>query len=66
MAPKYPNITVKVTENDGNAFTVLGACQLAAREAGLPREEIAAFYNEAAQGNYDHLLHTVTLWFTCE
>jgi len=66
MAPKYPNVTVKLTEIDGNAFMILGTCQQAAREAGLSKAEMTAFYHEAARGDYDQLLQTVTRWFNCE
>ena len=64
MTPKYPNIKVKLTAIDGNAFMILGACQEAAREAGLSRAEIGAFFRDAAQGDYDHLLQTVARWFS--
>lgn len=63
MEPKYPDITVQLTGNDGNAFTVLGLCQRAARKAGLPQEEIDAFRAEATAGDYNHLLQTAMRWF---
>jgi hypothetical protein len=66
MQPKYPTITVKVLDTDGNAFAILGACQAAAREANLPIEAISEFLGEAAKGDYEHLLRTVALWFNCE
>ena len=66
MAPKYPNINLKLSEIDGNAFMILGACQQAARAAGLTSEEISAFRSEATQGSYDQLLQTAARWFNCE
>ena len=63
MQPKYPHITVHLTGNDGNAFLVLGLCQRAAKKAGLPKEEIDAFREEATSGDYDHLLQTAMRWF---
>ncbi len=66
MPPKYPNITVQLTGRDGNAFVILGLCQRAAKDAGLPPEELDAFYKEATSGNYDHLLQIVMRWFSCE
>ena len=63
MTPIYPDITVTITGQDGNAFAVLGRCREAARDAGLSDEEIAAFMDEAMAGDYDHLLQTAMRWF---
>lgn len=63
MTPKYPNITVELIGHDGNAFTVIGRCCQAAREAGLSDSEIAAFTAAATAGDYDHLLQTAMQWF---
>ncbi|WP_114965091.1 hypothetical protein [Alkalilacustris brevis] len=63
MTPKYPDITVTLTGQDGNAFAVLGQCREAARDAGLSEDEIAAFMAEAMAGDYDHLLQTAMRWF---
>ena len=63
MIPKYPDITVTLTGQDGNAFAVLGRCRAAARDAGLSDEEIASFMDEAMAGDYDHLLQTAMRWF---
>ena len=64
--PKYPDITVQLTDEDGNAFNVLGICLRAMRQAGLSQEEHDAFYAEATSGNYDHLLATCLEWFKVE
>jgi len=63
MTPKYSDITVTLTGHDGNAFTVLGQCREAARDAGLSEDEIANFMDEAMAGDYDHLLQTAMRWF---
>lgn len=63
MTPKYPDIIVTLTGQDGNAFAVLGRCREAARDAGLSDEEIAAFMDEAMAGDYDDLLQTAMRWF---
>lgn len=62
---KYPNVQVQLTGKDGNAFSILGLCQRAARKAEVPDDQIAAFMNEAKAGNYDHLLATCMRWFDC-
>ena len=63
--PKYPNIEVNLANEDGNAFAIMGRCQIAARRAGLTREEINAFINEAKSGDYNNLLQVCQHWFNC-
>ncbi len=64
--PKYPQVKVKLTGRDGNAFAVIGACLKAARRAGLDAGPIAAFHLEAMAGDYNHLLATCMEWFDVE
>ena len=66
MSVKYPNVTVNLIGNDGNAFSVLDACQKAARKNKIPQEEIDAFMNEAMEGDYNHLLRVCMSWFNVE
>ena len=65
MAPKHPEVIVQLVGEDGNAFAILGRCQHEARRAGIPRAEIARFFDEAFAGDYDHLLATCLRWFDC-
>ena len=51
---------------NGNAFSILGICLRAMRQAGLSKEERDKFYAEATSGNYDHLLMTCMEWFEVE
>ncbi len=62
---KYPEVHVKLVGQDSNAFNIMGLCQRAARRAHIPAEEISAFMQEAAAGDYDHLLQTCQRWFHC-
>jgi hypothetical protein len=62
-AIKYPEVQVQLTGNDGNAFAILGNCQKAARQAGLTKDQIDEFVNEAMSGDYDHLLQTCMKYF---
>lgn len=66
MTLKYPDITVALTGQDGNAFAIVGRCREAARGAELSNDEIAAFISEAVAGDYDHLLQTAMRWFNCK
>jgi hypothetical protein len=66
MEPKYPNLTVKLVGEDGNAFAILGRCRRAMRGAGIDEDEIDAFLAEATTGDYDHLLATAVRWLRVE
>lgn len=66
MQTKYPHITVRLTDINGNAYSVLGACRRAAERARLPQEEIDAFCTEAKSGDYDHLIQTAMRWFNID
>ena len=65
-SPRYPNIVVQLTGEDGNAFAVLGRVQSAMRKAGLDINLVSQFLREAMKGDYDHLLNTVQEWVTVE
>ena len=66
MEVKYPNVTVELVGEDGNAFAVLGKVQKAMRKAGVPDEERNKFFAEATAGDYDHLLQTCMQWVNVE
>lgn len=61
--PKYSEIKIPLTGNNGNAFYILGMCLYAMREAFLPKPEQDAFLDEAICGNYTNLLVTCMKWF---
>ena len=63
---KYPEITVQITGEDGNAFSILGKVRRALRAANIPAEEIKQFMNEAISGDYDHLLQTAMNYVNVE
>lgn len=62
--PKYPDVEVQLTGEDGNAFAILGRIQKAMHRAGIPNTEYRAFELEAISGNYDNLLNTARKWVT--
>ena len=53
-------IKVRLINEDGNAFHILGKVRAALRRAGESQEFIEAFTKEATSGDYNHLLATVT------
>lgn len=44
---KYPDITVNIIGQNGNAFCILGICKRAMERAKLPQTEIDAFMTQA-------------------
>lgn len=62
--PKYPEVVVKLTESDGNAFAIIGKVRNALRAAG--KDDSAKFVSEAMSGDYDNLLVTCMKWVTVE
>lgn len=63
--PKY-NITVELIGTDGNAFAILGKVKKAMKAASLTKIQIDEFQNEAMNGDYNHLLQTVTKYVDIE
>ena len=53
---KYPNVVVKLTGNDGNAFMIMGNVQKAMQKARISQDEIKEYVDEAMAGDYNHLL----------
>jgi hypothetical protein len=64
MTTLYPEVSVQLSGNDNNAFTILGLCHKVARCAGLSDAKVDAFTEEATTGDYDHLIRTALLWFS--
>jgi hypothetical protein len=56
--PIYPEISVQLSGEDGNAFAILGNVKRAMQRAGLPKEVVDKFREEAMSGDYDNLLST--------
>ena len=63
-AQKYPDVIVPLVGEDGNAFAILGRVDMALQRAGVDKDERREFYDEATEGDYDHLLSTVMRWIT--
>ena len=64
--PKYPDVTVKLTGEDGNAMNIMGKVAGAIRKAGASQADIASFYEEAMSGDYDNVLQTAMRWVNVE
>ena len=61
---KHPEIEVQLAGEDGNAYAILSRVTRAMRKAGLSREEINDYMDEAMSGDYDNLIAVTTQWIT--
>ena len=66
MKTRYPQVVVKLTERDGNAFGVVGKVQRALEKEGLPESKIKEYLDDAMSGDYNHLLQVTQEWITVE
>ncbi len=57
---------VQLSGEDGNAFTILGRCQRAAKRAGWKEGRISEWRNKATSGDYDNLLRVCMEYFDVE
>ena len=62
--PKYPEIEVQLTGNDGNAFAVMGAVKRALKRAKVSADEISEYTKQSMSGDYDNLLRVAMSWVT--
>lgn len=63
---RYPDLTVKLVGEDGNAFVILARVRRALLDAGAPSREVADFLTETTAGDYDHLLRVCMRWVNVE
>lgn len=62
IKPRYPDIEVQLTGEDGNSFFIVGRVRMALRDNGVDSVAIRDFTEEATSGDYDHMLQTVMKW----
>lgn len=63
---KYPDITVQLVGQDGNAFFIMGAVSRALSKAQVESAEIDRYIEEATSGDYDNLLRVTMQWVNVE
>ena len=63
---RYPKIVVQLALEGlgGNAYAVMGKVAKAMKRAGVPREEVEAYYAESTGGSYEDLLAMAERWVT--
>lgn len=55
---KYPQVSVKLIDEDGNALSIVGRVSKAMRRDGLSEEQVSEYTKEALSGDYNHVLST--------
>lgn len=66
MSVKFPEITIKLIGEDGNAISIMSRTNRALRRGGATKEECDTFMEEAMSGDYDNVLQTVMRWVNVE
>jgi hypothetical protein len=59
---KFPHITVRLDDRDGDAYAVLGRVMKALRIGGVSIADVDQYLFEATNGDYAHLLRTTMQW----
>lgn len=59
---RFPNVTVKLIGENGNAFEIIGRVRRELRLHGAAPADLEQFSQEAMAGDYDALLQTVMRW----
>lgn len=62
MDVKYPEIHVRLTGRDGNAFAIMGAVSAALRKNGVSNTEVEEYLSDSMSGDYDNLIMTACKW----
>ena len=61
---RFPEVTVQLIGEDGNAISIVGRVRRALRKGGASDEDLSAYQAEALSGDYDHLLEVTQRWVT--
>lgn len=63
---KFPYVTVQLSGEDGNAFSIIGRVGSALRKAGASQQDVNQFTDEAMSGDYDNVIRTAARWVNVE
>ena len=59
---KYPNISVDLTTDEGNAFNIMLRVSTALRANEVDDEQIEKYLEQSCAKDYNHLLKTAGEW----
>jgi hypothetical protein len=61
--PKFPNVCVQLTGQEGNVFSILGRVQRGLKEGGVSDEDVSAFWEEVSEAHsYEEALQIIMRW----
>lgn len=61
--PRYPDICIQLSGEDGNIGAIMARCVRALKDGGATQELIDDFRAELLSGTYEDGLRTVMRWF---
>jgi len=65
FTPKYPGVTVRLVNENGNVFNLIGITILTMKRSGLNQETIDEFQsNVLSLGSYEEVLLKIMEWVT--
>ncbi len=59
---KYPDVTVNLSNNDGNAFFIIARTAAALKKHGVDDATIVRYRKQAKSGDYDNVIQTTMQW----
>lgn len=59
---KFPDVHVKLTGADGNAFSVIAKVCSALKRGGATDNQLDKYTTESMEGDYNHLLRVAMRW----
>lgn len=66
MQPKHKQLVLQLTEQDGNAWAIIGRASKLMQDNDIEKSTIQQFTEEATSGDYEHLIKTCVNWFDCQ
>ena len=61
--PRFPNVHVQLSGQDGNVFAIIGRVRRALLKAGATQEQVDSFWAEVSNAHsYDEVLAVVMRW----
>jgi len=61
--PRFPDVHVQLSGQDGNVFAIIGRVRRALMNAGATQEQLDRFWEEVSNaGSYDEALRVVMRW----
>ena len=63
---KFPQVKIRLSGEDGNAFAIMARAKQAARRAGVSSDDIKDYLDKATAGDYNDLIQVTLKWWNCD